>query len=379
MARLYANQAYSTLASVITNVATTLTVATGEGARFPSPTGGDTFDVTLENAALSYEVVSCTARSGDVLTIVRAQQGTAAAAWAAGDRVELRLTRDALNNFADDTVPIWLTTQTTDMTATAGIVKLQARTKANASRLEIMTPNGLLTALQVSLYSNRVTVWKPGSGTTMNYIGLTGTVSATASHPTPTTATLADVMYRTRFACSTTAGNSAGIRDAVNTMWMGNSAGRGGFRNVFMFCSGSINLSTGQQIVGLTSQTTTLATEPSAVVDVLAMVKDSADTNWFFARRTASGTVVKTDLGVAAAVNQTFEVEINAAANSSTVYVRIIQWAYDGTYTTLLDTSYTTSIPASTTLLGFMCHTRNNATASANNIDLVSRYTFSDF
>jgi len=39
--QLFANNAYSTLASGITNTDTSLTVATGEGARFPSISGSD--------------------------------------------------------------------------------------------------------------------------------------------------------------------------------------------------------------------------------------------------------------------------------------------------------------------------------------------------
>lgn len=40
----------------------------------------------------SWEIVKCTARSGNTLTIVRAQEGTADTTWAAGSKVELRLT-----------------------------------------------------------------------------------------------------------------------------------------------------------------------------------------------------------------------------------------------------------------------------------------------
>jgi flagellar capping protein FliD len=94
MAQLYANNAYSTLASGINNSVTTLALATGEGARFPSPTGSDYFLATLTQAGTetSWEIVKVTARSTDTLTIVRAQEGTAAASWATGDKVQLRLT-----------------------------------------------------------------------------------------------------------------------------------------------------------------------------------------------------------------------------------------------------------------------------------------------
>jgi len=99
--QLFSNNAQSTLAVAITNVATSLTVANGEGSRFPNPTGGDYFIATLYKLSgiteSTIEIVKCTARSGDVLTIVRAQEGSAAASYASGDNIALRLTAGAMS------------------------------------------------------------------------------------------------------------------------------------------------------------------------------------------------------------------------------------------------------------------------------------------
>jgi hypothetical protein len=100
---LFTNNAATTLASGITNVATTLTVASGTGALFPSPTGSNYSYVTLINAAGSVlEIVKLTSRSTDTLTITRAQEGTTASAFSTGDKVELRVTAagmtDTFNN-----------------------------------------------------------------------------------------------------------------------------------------------------------------------------------------------------------------------------------------------------------------------------------------
>jgi hypothetical protein len=89
---LVANNAYSTLAGSITAIATTLAVQAGHGARFPNPTGGDWFMLTLQDASNNIEVVKVTARSTDTLTIERAQEGTSARAWASADVVECRFT-----------------------------------------------------------------------------------------------------------------------------------------------------------------------------------------------------------------------------------------------------------------------------------------------
>jgi hypothetical protein len=96
MAVLFKNNASSRLAVAIAVGATSLSVTAGEGAKFPSPTAGDWFPLTLIKASGAMEILQCTARSGDVLTITRAQEGTSAQAFSAGDRVELRLTEGAI-------------------------------------------------------------------------------------------------------------------------------------------------------------------------------------------------------------------------------------------------------------------------------------------
>lgn len=96
MAVLFANNATSTLASGITNVATSLTVAGGTGALFPTLSGGNVFYATLVDASNNIEIVKVTARSTDTFTIVRAQESTTARAFSTGHKVELRLTAAGL-------------------------------------------------------------------------------------------------------------------------------------------------------------------------------------------------------------------------------------------------------------------------------------------
>ena len=102
MAILFANNAVSTLAGSISDVATTATLAAGTGALFPAPTGGDYFIMTFVNAStgLLREIIHVTARTADVLTIVRAQEGTTALAWTAGDLASNFHTAGAMNALA---------------------------------------------------------------------------------------------------------------------------------------------------------------------------------------------------------------------------------------------------------------------------------------
>lgn len=76
--QLYANNAKTTLASPINATQTTITVAPGTGALFPNPASGQAFMVTLVSAASStvYEICLCNGRLGDVLSVVRGQEGT---------------------------------------------------------------------------------------------------------------------------------------------------------------------------------------------------------------------------------------------------------------------------------------------------------------
>ena len=74
-----------------------MTVASGQGALFPSLGAGDYFYCTLANTAGTVEIVKVTARSTDTFTIVRAQEGTSASAFSTGDKVELRLTAGEIN------------------------------------------------------------------------------------------------------------------------------------------------------------------------------------------------------------------------------------------------------------------------------------------
>ena len=86
------NNANATLAAGINSSATSITLTSGQGARFPTLGAGDYFYATLIDTSNNLEIVKCTARSTDVLTIVRAQETTTARAYSTGDRIEIRLT-----------------------------------------------------------------------------------------------------------------------------------------------------------------------------------------------------------------------------------------------------------------------------------------------
>ena len=87
--QLYANNAKTTLASPINATQTTITVAPGTGALFPSPSSNQAFKITLVSATSStvFEICLCTARSTDTLTVIRAQEGTSGTPFLLNDIV----------------------------------------------------------------------------------------------------------------------------------------------------------------------------------------------------------------------------------------------------------------------------------------------------
>src|SRR5699024_6199801 len=120
MTVLLTNNAKTELAAGITAGFGFLDVAVGTGALFPSPSGGDWFPVTLEDAEGNIEVCRCTSRAEDRLFIERGQEGTTAQGWLEGTTVSLRLT--------DETLGQYLQTETLSSTAPnegASLVKYQ--------------------------------------------------------------------------------------------------------------------------------------------------------------------------------------------------------------------------------------------------------------
>lgn len=83
------NNAYATLAGALAAGDTAISVQTGKGALF-AVTAPDYTYATLEDASGNNEVVKITARAGDVLTVVRGQDGTTARTWNVGDIIECR-------------------------------------------------------------------------------------------------------------------------------------------------------------------------------------------------------------------------------------------------------------------------------------------------
>ena len=108
MPQLFTNNASALLSAAVSPGDTVINVTSGLGDLFPSPSSPDFAILTLTqpgSGEVSWEEVMLTSRSGDYLTIVRAQEGSTALTWAIGDKVELRVTAGMLNNVGYRNVP----------------------------------------------------------------------------------------------------------------------------------------------------------------------------------------------------------------------------------------------------------------------------------
>ena len=96
------NNVSSLLVGSISAAATSVVVTTGSGANFPSLGAGDYFYVTLIAPTGVLEIVKCTTRVNDVLTVTRAQETTLAIPFPDGSRVELRITAQSIIDAIND-------------------------------------------------------------------------------------------------------------------------------------------------------------------------------------------------------------------------------------------------------------------------------------
>jgi len=100
MTQLFSNNFDGALSATLAIAGTTATVIDGSG--LSSPTGGGFELLTLTDGS-AFEIVRMTARSGNTLTITRAQEGTTAQEWAAATRIFAGVTAATLVGLQEPT------------------------------------------------------------------------------------------------------------------------------------------------------------------------------------------------------------------------------------------------------------------------------------
>jgi hypothetical protein len=217
-----------------------------------------------------------------------------------------------------------------------------------------------------ALLNHRIVEVRPISATTISTIGCGAATLGTASTPTLASTNFYTQSSKFLFTTTATANTSCGWRAAALNLWRGNASGLGGFF-VAMRVGVETIVSDGAFGAGLSSATGALpAGGPSnTLTDFIGIEKQAADTNWFFARRTGSGTAVRVDLGTAVAASQMLEVFLASDSNGSEIRCRVDVFDTGGVRTTLLDTAYSSDIPANTTFLGMRNEMRTGAGTTA--------------
>lgn len=141
---LFANDATSNLAGSISNVATTANLTPGSGVLFPSPGANEYFVGTFVDAAtgLIKEIVHVTGVSSDTITMVRAQEGTTALAWSAGDLFSNLLTAGTADIFRQTGIPIDLTADVSGVLPLSNLPASDTSGGLPVMKLNAGNPNG---------------------------------------------------------------------------------------------------------------------------------------------------------------------------------------------------------------------------------------------
>lgn len=176
--QIFANNAKSTLLGTLNPGDLTITLAAGTGALFPSGlTTGQYFLVTIESAG-SVEIIKCTSRTIDVLTVAstgRAQENTAALTFPVGSIVEMRVTRDTLSGMSKATERLFEITS-------LDLLDLPASSDGNSYIVHSNDDNGF----PIYALKNTANKWSFG---THSRILVAGTVTAGTNNTTNITST----------------------------------------------------------------------------------------------------------------------------------------------------------------------------------------------
>ena len=179
MTRKYSSiSVQTTLASGISNSATSMTVATGAGAAL---LGGvtlsagniDTFSIAIDPDTQNEEIVFITANSSDSFTIVRGQSGSSAISHSGGATVKHVFVSEALNAFEsglNETIPLNNQTGTTYTLAASDAGDLVTLT--NASPIALTIPTNATVAFAIG---TQITIAQSGVGkvTVAGAVGVT--------------------------------------------------------------------------------------------------------------------------------------------------------------------------------------------------------------
>ena len=241
---------------------------------------------------------------------------------------------------------------------------LYSRNRANRILPNYIGPAGLDSPLQPALFGNSVYMWLASATTTVSIAwGTTWTArnaTGAQAHPTKATTNFLSQMNRATFSSTAAVNTSAGIQSTTTVAARGNAAGIGGF---FFFARFGIETysGTGQQIiVGLSSANANLAGQPSALVNSVALIKDSADTTWFLLFMDGT-TATRVNTGETITAGYVYDLTIFCKPNDTSISVRLVRINTDTAI--INNVSYSTNLPVNTTYMYAHAQLCNTGTA----------------
>lgn len=262
----------------------------------------------------------------------------------------------------------------------AGLVRLYAVSMAGRIMLRMLGPSGLSTSLQPAIYGNGMYIVAPGTSTVMNVLGGPPiTVVGTMTHPVLAGGGLRISTSRASVLSAATANSIAEVRGAFGRIYGGDLPGLGGYtvRIRFAFPSATA-LQRG--FAGVTySLSATLATSTvGALINMIGVGFESADTNLIMFNNDAVGTATRTDLGANFPINPSavYDLSLFSAANSG-----VVGWEVDRLDTSVpaaTGTITSTDMPSPGTFLAPHVWINNGGTAAAVQLELMRIYLESD-
>ena len=228
-----------------------------------------------------------------------------------------------------------------------------ARSRAGRILPHVIGPAGIDVALQPALFGNTTYMWLPGTGTTLginwgtSFTARNSGTSAAQGHPTRASTNALTSLARAIFGTGTTATGTSAIQSSATVAWRGNAANLGGFFFHARFAVETHEAAM-RYVIGLSANNAAMAADPSTWANTIALVKDSADTNWFIASRNAT-TLTKTATGLAVAAGTILDFMLFCKPNDTQITARLVN-AVDGTVY-VDNVSITSNIPVNTTFM----------------------------
>jgi len=259
-------------------------------------------------------------------------------------------------------------------------LRIFAKTRAARATLNTIGPSGVDVAYQPAFFGNTVQMWLPSATTAQTAFGVTYTArnngtSAAQATPTRASTNAMTSLSRAQFGTGTTATGASGTQTALPVAWRGNAAGLGGF---FFFARFGVETLAAdmRMMVGLSANNATMAADGSTWANTCAIVKDSADSTWQFAMRSAS-TLTKTATGCTVTAGQILDLYIFAPPNNAgTITVRLVD-AVTGTIY-MDDVGLSANLPVNTTFLYMQAHCQSVSGTTAKIMSLNKMYLEQD-